>query len=128
MSRGYPARKNHDRAAIHQIVVRQSLGADFRRKSEIRKSALGEGKLELTEFFSSSFSRGSLVWSPTARIERPPFHRGGSASKGDQPGYPVFFCGSNNFPPFLNTAKIASEGQASKQSRQLSRQRDESNL
>ena len=30
--------------------------------------------------------------------------------------------------PFLNTAKIACEGQASKQRRQLSRQRDESNL
>ena len=45
-----------------------------------------------------------------------------------RPGYPVFFCGSSNFSPFLNTAKIACEGQASKQRRQLSRQRDGSNL
>jgi len=51
--------------------------------------------------------KGWAGWFPTARIERPPFYRGGSASNGNLPGYPVFFCGSNNFPPFLNTAKIA---------------------
>ena len=39
-----------------------------------------------------------------------------------------FGWGSNNLSPFLNTPKIAWEGQASRQSRQLSRQRDGSNL
>jgi len=48
---------------------------------------------------------------------------------GNLPGYPVyFFCGSSIFSPFLNTPYIACEGQASRQRRQLSRQREESNL
>jgi len=47
--------------------------------------------------------KGWPAWFPTARIERPPLYRGGSASNGNLPGYPVFFCGSSNFSPFLNT-------------------------
>ena len=35
-----------------------------------------------------AFFKGGLVWSPTAHVERPLFHRGGSVSTGDQPGYP----------------------------------------
>lgn len=38
------------------------------------------------------------------------------------------FVGSRIFSPFRKTAKMACEGQASRQRRQLSRQRDESNL
>jgi hypothetical protein len=74
------------------LRVCQGLGADFRRKSEIRKPALEARKRQA--------------------LSRPTY----------------FFCGSSNFSPFLNTAKIACEGQASRQRRQLSRQRDESNL
>jgi hypothetical protein len=33
-------------------------------------------------------SRGGLAWSPTAHVERPLLHCGGSVSTGDQPGYP----------------------------------------
>jgi hypothetical protein len=33
-------------------------------------------------------SRGGLAWSPTAHVERPLFHRGGSVSMGNQPGHP----------------------------------------
>jgi hypothetical protein len=33
-------------------------------------------------------SRGGLAWSPTAHVERPLLHRGGSVSTGDQPGHP----------------------------------------
>ena len=32
--------------------------------------------------------RGGLAWSPTAHVERPLLHRGGSVSTGDQPGHP----------------------------------------
>src|SRR5215212_4855801 len=39
-----------------------------------------------------------------------------------------FFCGSSSFSPFLKTAKMACDGQASRRSRQLSRQREESNM
>ena len=35
-------------------------------------------------------SRGGLVWFPTAHVERPPFHRGGSVSTGNQPGHPSY--------------------------------------
>ena len=54
--------------------------------------------------FSLRLSKGWPGWFPTARIERPPLYRGGSASNGNLPGYPVyFFCGSSIFSPFLNT-------------------------
>ena len=33
-------------------------------------------------------SRGGLAWPPTAHVERPLLHRGGSVSTGDQPGPP----------------------------------------
>jgi hypothetical protein len=33
-------------------------------------------------------SRGGPAWSPTAHVERPLLHRGGSVSTGDQPGHP----------------------------------------
>jgi hypothetical protein len=35
-------------------------------------------------------ARGGLVWFPTAHVERPPFHRGGSVSTGNQPGHPSY--------------------------------------
>ena len=61
--------------------------------------------------------------------------RENSAVKSSGEGKPVpaacayfFGWGSNNLSPFLNTPKIACEGQASRQRRQLSRQRAASNL
>ena len=39
-------------------------------------------------------SRGGLAWSPTAHVERPLLHRGGSVSTGDQPGHPAPFFSS----------------------------------
>jgi hypothetical protein len=37
-----------------------------------------------------SLQEGGLDWSPTAHVERPQFHRGGSVSTRDQPGHPHF--------------------------------------
>jgi len=52
------------------IRVWQGFGADFRRRSEKLAWVRGQGiENRQDSFFSSPFSRGGLVWSPTARIE-----------------------------------------------------------
>ena len=93
-------------------------------RSEEAEVVRGRRKAETDRVLSFLFVflKGWPGWFPTARIERPPLYRGGSASKknglpapshpseaarcastGGLPGYPVFFCGSSNFSPFLNT-------------------------
>jgi|CXWL01.1.fsa_nt_gi hypothetical protein len=41
---------------------------------------------------------GGLVWSTTAHVERPQFHRGGSVSTVDQPGRPPSSSGISPLP------------------------------
>ena len=67
----------------------------------VRRRSEAETNRAFSFFFD--FLKGWPGWFPTARIERPPLYRGGSASNGNLPGYPIFFCGSSNFSPFLNT-------------------------
>ena len=98
----------------------RGFGADFCCKSEIRTPALW-GRKAGTDRVREGIPEG---FRPTEQACA--LWRRGSAEALAHPTY--FFCGSSNFSPFLNTAKIACEGQASKQRRQLSKHRDESNL
>ncbi len=49
-------------------------------------------------------SRGGLAWSPTAHVERPLLHRGGSVSTGDQPGHPSSLL--SRYRPLRHTAHL----------------------
>jgi len=107
------------RSSLSHLGSVRALALTSAGRAKFASLLCGEGKLELTE----SAREFQKVSAPQSRCAR----SGGEEATGpDTPVY--FFCGSNNFSPFLNTAKIACEGQASRQRRQLSRQREGSNL